>query len=128
MQVQSSLYGISMLRRRCWLCGNHKTTRHHVIPKSLKPIKNKVIPLCRKCHTKMHIGKECIMPHREVINFKKVKQRDGKYKMQGRLPNGKIVFPDHSVKTKVKDGKYYDCNIHQISTTAFATDMKEYKP
>ena len=30
----------------CFVCGKPKSNRHHVIPKSVKPLKNVTIPLC----------------------------------------------------------------------------------
>jgi 5-methylcytosine-specific restriction endonuclease McrA len=55
--------------RECWVCGkqmkkygkldNNKGTMHHVIPKSLNPISNIIIPVCWKCHKEIHnINKE----------------------------------------------------------------------
>lgn len=36
---------------RCWVCGSKKNvTGHHVLPKGMKPKKNRKIPLCDKCH------------------------------------------------------------------------------
>jgi len=35
----------------CWRCGEEKTlTKHHVLPKHLKPVKNVLVPLCKECH------------------------------------------------------------------------------
>lgn len=39
----------------CWICGGYNgVTKHHVIPKSLNPITNVLIPLCPECHKKVH--------------------------------------------------------------------------
>ena len=41
----------------CWRCGTkdkEQMTKHHIIPKVLKPKKNMTIPLCRKCHSEVH--------------------------------------------------------------------------
>jgi len=34
--------------------GDRKRTIHHSIPKSLKPSKNVLIPICESCHVKLH--------------------------------------------------------------------------
>ncbi len=35
----------------CWICGStKKVTKHHVIPKRFKPLKNALMPLCYNCH------------------------------------------------------------------------------
>lgn len=39
----------------CFRCGtNKKITRHHAIPSHLKPKRNVTVPVCRKCHDKIH--------------------------------------------------------------------------
>ena len=46
----------------CFCCGinmanttpDDTKTRHHAIPRELKPIRNIVLPVCRKCHGKIH--------------------------------------------------------------------------
>ena len=46
----------------CWICGKEfikgdkflMMTKHHVLPKHLKPIKNITIPICKKCHHKVN--------------------------------------------------------------------------
>lgn len=46
----------------CFCCGvnmagttpDDMRTRHHAIPEELKPVRNIVIPVCRKCHTRLH--------------------------------------------------------------------------
>ena len=39
----------------CWVCGNYcNVTKHHLIPKSLNPINQILIPLCDNCHKKLH--------------------------------------------------------------------------
>lgn len=39
----------------CWICGEYKdVTKHHLIPKSLNPVTNIVIPVCLDCHKKIH--------------------------------------------------------------------------
>ena len=39
---------------KCWVCGkSNKTlnlTKHHTLPKHLKPKHNVIVPLCEKCH------------------------------------------------------------------------------
>jgi len=36
---------------RCWRCGKKiKTQNHHAIPKALKPMWNKTVPVCKDCH------------------------------------------------------------------------------
>lgn len=36
---------------RCWVCGTKQNvTGHHILPKGMKPKKNKKIPLCNSCH------------------------------------------------------------------------------
>lgn len=113
--------------KRCWLCDTRKhITRHHVIPKSMNPRKNKIIPLCDRCHKLLNKNlSHCESPKREIVYFSKVKQKDGKYKVQGNISNGKVIFPDKSVDKIVKPGNYYDCLVHQIPHAAFARDIKE---
>ena len=43
-------------KHRCWLCGEKKPNKenHHAIPKSLKPWKNKTVPVCHECHNKIN--------------------------------------------------------------------------
>ena len=110
----------------CWFCGvKGKMTRHHVIPQSMKPLKNATIPLCNECHKKLHITNGDISsPRREIVYFMKVKKGD-KEKIQGNISNGKVVFPDHSENIDVKPNKYYDCLIHQTPNVAFARDIKQ---
>lgn len=39
----------------CWLCGkDFDITQHHMLPPALNPIKNIEVPLCKKCHNKVH--------------------------------------------------------------------------
>lgn len=43
----------------CWICGKHisivkSLTDHHTLPKHLKPVKNVVVPVCRRCHDKLN--------------------------------------------------------------------------
>ena len=43
----------------CWICGEGDArkkivTKHHLIPKCLKPFQQIIIPLCDKCHKKLH--------------------------------------------------------------------------
>jgi len=97
-----------MVKAKCWRCGSeNKVQKHHAIPKHLKPLKNKLIPLCDKCHKEVHDG--LTNKHkREVLYFNKVKQENGKYKMQSNISNGKICFVDRSVNIKVIPMKKYD--------------------
>jgi hypothetical protein len=37
---------IGLGEKKCWMCGNPSTNRHHVIPTSLNPVQNATIPLC----------------------------------------------------------------------------------
>jgi len=39
---------------RCFVCGKEKSTRHHVLPKEIKPLKNVTIPLCKDHKDIMH--------------------------------------------------------------------------
>ncbi len=42
----------------CWNCGDNFSksgkTKHHSIPKAMKPDRNVLIPVCRDCHDKIH--------------------------------------------------------------------------
>jgi len=40
---------------KCWLCGKIKPdlTKHHTLPKHLKPSHNVIVPLCEKCHSRV---------------------------------------------------------------------------
>lgn len=40
----------------CWLCGDKdkQLTKHHILPKTLKPKFNMTIPLCIDCHSIIH--------------------------------------------------------------------------
>ena len=40
----------------CFVCGSKKKklTRHHLLPKCLKPCCNVVVPLCLECHRLVH--------------------------------------------------------------------------
>ncbi len=40
----------------CWICGKSKEdiTRHHVLPKHLKPVNNIIVPVCEGCHDKIN--------------------------------------------------------------------------
>jgi len=39
----------------CWVCGKEsETEQHHMLPSALNPLKNIEIPLCGKCHDKVH--------------------------------------------------------------------------
>lgn len=45
---------------RCWCCGIEFTeenfkTGHHAIPATFKPLFNLCIPICKKCHDKIHL-------------------------------------------------------------------------
>ncbi len=40
--------------QNCWVCGQETESKHHGIPKELKPIHNVFIPVCRKCHDNIH--------------------------------------------------------------------------
>jgi uncharacterized protein YlaI len=112
------------MNEKCWLCGKSgKITKHHVIPKYMNPKKNTTIPLCRECHNKLHIGIDNIAAHREIIYFDKVK-KNGKTKVQGRINNGKVIFPDRKAKIDVKPKRYYDVEVHQIRNCAYARDIK----
>ena len=42
------------MNEKCWMCGNREATRHHMLPPALNPKKNIEIPLCEKCHKKVH--------------------------------------------------------------------------
>lgn len=49
--------GVSIHDKECWMCGKSglsNMTVHHAIPQHLKPKKNVTIPICRKCHDKIH--------------------------------------------------------------------------
>ena len=42
---------IVSIKPQCWMCDTvNNITRHHVIPKRFKPVKNIIIPLCKLCH------------------------------------------------------------------------------
>ena len=122
-----------IFRKRCWLCGSgKKVTKHHVIPRSMKPKRNRVIPLCRTCHDIMHKGIErgfnCGRHNeREDLVFKKVKQKDGQVKMIGRLANGKYVFPDFDEKYPIEPNVMYDCLIHQDKKSAYARVIRKIR-
>lgn len=46
-----------MPRDICWRCGkNTSLTQHHSIPKTLKPIYNIEIPVCRECHMDINLN------------------------------------------------------------------------
>jgi len=47
---------INVHDKACWICDKEsaKLTVHHAIPQHLKPAKNVMIPVCRKCHDKIH--------------------------------------------------------------------------
>ena len=47
---------ISIHDKKCWVCDKQdpKVTVHHAIPQHLKPAKNVTIPVCRKCHDRIH--------------------------------------------------------------------------
>lgn len=47
---------ITVHDKECWICGkaDGKMTVHHSIPQHLKPVKNAMVPVCRKCHDKIH--------------------------------------------------------------------------
>ena len=113
-----------MVRAKCWMCGtDKKVQKHHAIPKHLEPVKNTLIPLCDKCHKKVHDGL-VIKNKREVLYFNKVKQPDGTFKMQSSISNGKVCFVDRLVKDKVLPMKKYDCLIKETDKVAFARDIK----
>jgi len=39
----------------CYMCGvKENLTKHHAIPRVLKPKLNVIFPLCKKCHKKIH--------------------------------------------------------------------------
>jgi hypothetical protein len=40
--------------QRCWCCRGKPQGHHHAIPKVMKPKDNVTIPLCNKCHNKLH--------------------------------------------------------------------------
>lgn len=41
---------------QCWICGkdNVEITRHHALPKYLKPIHNVIVPVCKCCHKRLN--------------------------------------------------------------------------
>ena len=50
---------ITIHEEECWLCGEEKgegvrMTRHHTIPKHLKPKKNVIVPVCEGCHSRIN--------------------------------------------------------------------------
>jgi len=60
----------------CWRCGTTKgITRHHVIPKAMKPIHNIKIPLCDSCHVELnehygaHVKKKLPNKYRDFNNY-----------------------------------------------------------
>ena len=44
----------------CWCCGGYFEgydcihTKHHAIPRALKPIRNVLLPICKRCHKKIN--------------------------------------------------------------------------
>ena len=52
INLTKEIIGINL--KECFQCGKPKSTRHHAIPKELKPIKNITIPLCDKHKDIMH--------------------------------------------------------------------------
>ena len=64
---------------------------------------------------------------REIVYFSRVKQEDGKYKMQGNISSGKIIFPDKANLKNIKPNRYYDVLVHETPKVAFARDIKKYK-
>lgn len=46
----------------CFCCGKTMAsnspddvkTKHHAIPEEMKPVRNIIVPLCRKCHRELH--------------------------------------------------------------------------
>jgi len=39
----------------CWVCGGHQNlTTHHTLPKHLKPQRNILVPICKRCHDKIN--------------------------------------------------------------------------
>jgi len=46
---------VDIMEKYCFKCGsNINITKHHALPKHMKPKKNVLIPLCRECHTFIH--------------------------------------------------------------------------
>ena len=43
------------MTKLCWICGNDSEIEmHHMLPPALNPIRNIEVPLCGKCHDKVH--------------------------------------------------------------------------
>lgn len=63
-----------MTESKCYQCGKPATNEHHTIPKSLKPLKNKIIPLCDEhkdiCHP---IIKQFYFPNKLRSKLGKIK-------------------------------------------------------
>ena len=60
---------------RCWMCGKEfdgDKTRHHAIPNTFKPVLNVLIPICRKCHEKIH--KEMLKAENVKTKLEKIKR------------------------------------------------------
>jgi len=46
---------ININESNCWMCGKtDNITSHHCLPKHLKPKKNVIVPICKKCHHKIN--------------------------------------------------------------------------
>lgn len=60
----ANLSVIKIEATHCFGCGNNMDnttpgkvkTKHHAIPEEMKPVRNIVLPVCRKCHDNIHLG------------------------------------------------------------------------
>jgi len=68
---------VKITTSHCYNCdivfgtGDEKKTDHHVIPKSMKPTRNIVIPVCAKCHKEIHQATMLTPKLTEMDNFLK---------------------------------------------------------
>lgn len=67
-QEDKTIRTMSYSSPTCWVCGimmkkegepdEKKSTRHHSIPRFMKPLMNVVVPVCQRCHREIHNGKD----------------------------------------------------------------------
>ena len=76
MDKGANLSIVKIEASHCYKCGklfhqNHEElerTTHHAIPQKLKPHRNILIPICKKCHGKMN---DAFMPKDQLLKFKR---------------------------------------------------------
>ena len=52
--VEQRVICIQINDQRCWCCHKPAQSHHHALPRSMEPKDNVKIPLCNKCHKKLH--------------------------------------------------------------------------